>query len=249
MHIIMSRSDASWVSSGMELLVRLSLGQFDEINQVNRMSSFGDVNFDMKMRLSDDLGDSISDWRESVLGMSRGGYFGIFSPHVSDDTREMMAISKMLREGVVASHCDIERGERAPEWASLNTESALLAYDVSCREKALVMVGTQPSGLPEETEALACVEGRIQTEEVSHLESGAKIFLSLPAVDREWFHAMASLGYRAYWSITRKEGYARHGLSAIKEWIEHDSSEACRALRDRDPGAFLDMLKRTFDQL
>lgn len=249
MNVIFSRSDASRVSSGLELLVRLSLGQYDEINAINRMSSFGDGEFSRKMALSDGLSDDIQSWRQAVLGMSPGGYYGIFSPQVSDDVREMMAISKMLREGVVAGYTDVERGKQAPEWVSLDLVGVLMAYDVSCRAKASVFAGTQPSDLPEDTQALVCVDGVIKSEDLSRLEDDAKVFLSLPAVDAAWFHTMAALSYRAYWSLTRKEGYAAIGLSAIDEWIRDDTSEACKRLRENDPGAFLGMIKRTLDQL
>lgn len=249
MDIIMSRSDASRISSGLELLVRLSLGQFDEINMVNRMSRFGDGDFDRKMRLSDALSDDIQSWRESVLGMSPGGYFGIFSSQVSDEAREMMAISKMLREGVVAGHTDADREVQAPEWRSIDLDSALLAYNVSCRAKASVFVGARPSGLPKEVETVVCEEGSLKVGGSREDEEEVSIFLSLPAVELEWFFTLAGMGYRAYWSITQKEGYESFGLSAIEEWIERDPSRACVLLREHDTGVFMSIIKKVLNQL
>lgn len=248
MDIVFTRKEASHFSSALEFLVRLSLGQWHEIDWAFRMSLTGGEGFEERLAVSEKLHETISSWHVGALKLPHNGYIGIFSPLVSDEVREIMTLYKILRIGVVSG---AQLTKPHDHWEKVGVESELIAFKTNSKRNVVLRVGGPVGVLPEDAVWLTLNDGELSKKSLGNIQASdnvGMVYVAIPNVDIDWFWDILELAHRAWSSVIGKGSLMNDRFSPIKEWVERDTSEISKRAREADMNAFFNEVGSLFDE-
>ena len=97
-HLEMSEATAGRVFTALEFYARLGIGQFGPLLDLARMGTLKRTSGEeVSYEQLDEAEEHLNRFKQSLLGMASNASFGIFSPHVSPDVKEVWAVSKSIR--------------------------------------------------------------------------------------------------------------------------------------------------------